>query len=160
MVKTYDEWKAACENEHFRLSEMSYYLNPNGKERMLAFGLLLNLTGYCDSGKELLDWIDTKDGLQKEDIKLLETGHASHLIHSLRRVVEQEYEVEIPEKPHFWVTFRVDARYVVEVEAETKDEALQIAQEKFSDANFGDASDVDGEAIIVEDENGVFVWEK
>ena len=76
MVKTYDEWKAACENEHFRLSEMSYYLNPNGKERMLAFGLLLNLTGYCDSGKERLDWIDTKDGLQKEDIKLLETGHA------------------------------------------------------------------------------------
>ena len=48
----------------------------------------------------------------------------------------------------------------MEVEAETKDEALQIAQEKFSDANFGDASDVDGEAIIVEDENGVFVWEK
>ena len=160
MVQSFEEWKKACENEHFRLSEMSYYLNQNGQERMLAFGLLLNLTGYCDSADELLDWIESKEGLEREDIRLLETDHANHLIHSLRRLVEQETGTVIPEKPHFWVTFRLNARYVAEVAAETKEDALRAAQEKYIDADFGEASDIDGEAIVVEDENGTIVWEK
>ena len=66
----------------------------------------------------------------------------------------------IPEKPHFWVTFRLNARYVAEVAAETKEDALRAAQEKYIDADFGEASDIDGEAIVVEDENGTIVWEK
>ena len=54
----------------------------------------------------------------------------------------------------------MDARYVAEVAAETKEDALRAAQEKYIDTDFGEASDIDGEAIVVEDENGTIVWEK
>lgn len=38
--------------------------------------------------------------------------------------------------------------------------AKRKADEKWCDADFGAAQDIDGEPIIVEDENGNFVWEK
>lgn len=60
----------------------------------------------------------------------------------------------------YYVTYKIDARYIAEVEAENIEEAKKKAEGKFLDANFGDAEDIDGEAIIVEDENGNYVWEK
>lgn len=58
------------------------------------------------------------------------------------------------------VTFKVDARYVAEVEAENIEEARKKATDSFRDADFGGAEDVDGEEVIVEDEDGNYVWEK
>ena len=60
----------------------------------------------------------------------------------------------------YYVTFKVDARYVAEVEAESIEEARREAAQSFSDADFGAAEDIDGEAIIVEDADGNYVWEK
>lgn len=60
----------------------------------------------------------------------------------------------------YYVTYKIDARYIAEIEAENIEEAKKKAEGKFLDANFGDAEDIDGEAIIVEDENGNYVWEK
>lgn len=54
----------------------------------------------------------------------------------------------------YYVTFKVDARYVAEVEAESIDEARREATQSFSDADFGAAEDIDGEEIIVEDADG------
>ena len=34
------------------------------------------------------------------------------------------------------------------------------AEDKYLGADFGLAEDIDGEAIIIEDENGDYVWEK
>ena len=59
----------------------------------------------------------------------------------------------------YYVTFKVDARFMAEVEAASIDEARKKATESFSDADFGVAEDIDGEAIIVEDEAGNYVWE-
>jgi hypothetical protein len=57
-----------------------------------------------------------------------------------------------------WVTFKVDARYTAEVEADSIEEAIKKANSRFGDADFGEAHDIDGEAIIVEDED--IIWKK
>ena len=60
----------------------------------------------------------------------------------------------------YYVTFKIDARFVAGVEADTLEEARKKAKEAFTDVDFGEATDIDGEAIIVEDERGNYVWEK
>ena len=60
----------------------------------------------------------------------------------------------------YYVTFKVDARFVAQVEANSVAQAIAEARERFIDADFGEAQDIDGEEIIVEDEHGDFVWEK
>ena len=60
----------------------------------------------------------------------------------------------------YYVTYKIDARYITEVEAENIEEAKKNAESKFMDADFGEAEDIDGEAIIIEDNNGDYVWEK
>lgn len=37
---------------------------------------------------------------------------------------------------------------------------MKKAESEYIDADFGVASDIDGEAIVVEDENGNYVWER
>lgn len=60
----------------------------------------------------------------------------------------------------YWVTYKVEARYIAEVEANDIEEAKAKAESEYIDADFGVAEDIDGEDIIVEDEKGNFVWEK
>lgn len=60
----------------------------------------------------------------------------------------------------FIVTFKVEARYTTPVRARTLKEALELAESEFIDANFGEAEDIDGEAIKVENEEGDYIWEK
>ena len=60
----------------------------------------------------------------------------------------------------YYVKYKVEAKYVAEVEADTLEEARKKASEDFSDADFGVAEDIDGEDIVVEDENGNFVWKR
>ena len=59
-----------------------------------------------------------------------------------------------------YVSFTVEARYIAEVEADNLEEARNKASEKFSDADFGVAKDIDGEDVIVEDENGNYIWKR
>lgn len=60
----------------------------------------------------------------------------------------------------YYVTYKVDARYVVQVNAHSIEEAIEKSKSKFLDTDFGKAEDVDGDAVIVEDQNGDIVWER
>ena len=60
----------------------------------------------------------------------------------------------------YYVTYKVEARYVAEVEADSIEEAKEKAESEYIGADFGVAEDIQGEAIIVEDENGNYVWER
>ena len=62
-VKNYEEWLQAVNAEHRKLSEMSYYLNDKGVERMRAFGTLGNLADFCATPQELVAWIDVLAGV-------------------------------------------------------------------------------------------------
>ena len=61
----------------------------------------------------------------------------------------------------YYVTYKVEARYIAEVEADSLEEAMKKAESEYLDADFGAIDEVvDGEAIIVEDADGNYVWEK
>lgn len=60
----------------------------------------------------------------------------------------------------YYVSYKVEAKYTAEVEAENLEDAKKKAESDFFDANFGEAFDIDGETIYVEDEEGNFLWEK
>lgn len=60
----------------------------------------------------------------------------------------------------YYVTYKIEARYIAEVEADSLEEAKKKAEDEYISADFGEAEDIDGDAIIVEDENGNYVWEK
>lgn len=64
-------------------------------------------------------------------------------------------------KKNYFVEFKVAARYIVKIESanDIKD-ALDQANKLFGDADFGEAQDIDGEAVVVEDKNGNRLWEK
>lgn len=53
-VKNYEEWLQTVNAEHRKLSEMNYYLNEKGLERMRAFGTLGNLADFCATPQELV----------------------------------------------------------------------------------------------------------
>ena len=67
---------------------------------------------------------------------------------------------EKPEAKRFYVTYKINARFVAAVTANDLEEAKSAAEAAYMDADFGEAADIDGEPIIVEDEYGNFVWEK
>lgn len=60
----------------------------------------------------------------------------------------------------YWVTYKVEARYIAEVEADDIEEAKKKAESEYIDADFGEAEDINGEPIMVENENGNYLWEK
>lgn len=64
------------------------------------------------------------------------------------------------EPKRFYVTYKIDARFVAAVTANDLESAKKAAEAAYMDADFGEATDIDGEPIIIEDERGNFVWEK
>lgn len=60
----------------------------------------------------------------------------------------------------YYVIYKIEARYIAEVEADSLEEAKKKAESEYVDADFGAAEDIGGEAIIVEDDNGNYIWEK
>ena len=67
---------------------------------------------------------------------------------------------EKPEPKRFYVTYKIDARFIAAVTANDLEEAKKSAEAAYMDADFGAATDIDGEPIIIEDEYGNFIWEK
>lgn len=63
-------------------------------------------------------------------------------------------------KQMYYVTMKIDARYVAAVLAESVEEAKEKAMGRYQDADFGEAEDIDGEIITVENEEGDYVFEK
>ena len=54
----------------------------------------------------------------------------------------------------YYMTYKVDARCTVEVEADSLEEAKKKADDEIANVDFGDAEDIDSEIITVENEEG------
>lgn len=65
-----------------------------------------------------------------------------------------------PDTKRYYVIFRVEARFMAEVITHNLEDARKKAESIFTKADFGAATDIDGEPIIIEDEHGNYVWEK
>lgn len=64
------------------------------------------------------------------------------------------------EEKEFYVTYKIRGEFVAVVRAKELKEALDKAEEKYYDADFGILNEIEGEPIIVEDQDGNYVWEK
>ena len=60
----------------------------------------------------------------------------------------------------YYITYKIEARYIAEVEADNLEEAMKKAESEYLDADFGEAGDIDGEMFVGDDEKGIFVFEK
>lgn len=60
----------------------------------------------------------------------------------------------------YFVTFKVEARYQTCVKSESLEAAIEEASRKYSEADFGEAYDIDGEEVLVEDTHGNVLLDK
>lgn len=58
-----------------------------------------------------------------------------------------------------YAVYEVTGRYVVEVESNSVEDTIKQSEVKFSEADFGEAQDIDGKIIAVEDEEGNYIYE-
>lgn len=81
---------------------------------------------------------------------------------SLRKFYTNHYikPTRQPVLAPYWVTIKVDGRYVTQVVATSIDEAKGLAESRFADVNLDPLEVVGSECIIIEDAKGNFVWEK
>ena len=60
----------------------------------------------------------------------------------------------------YFVTFKIDGRFVAQVTADNVQDAIKEATAAYQDADFGSLECIDADAVVVEDERGNYVWEK
>lgn len=65
----------------------------------------------------------------------------------------------ISKKQQYYVTMKVEGRFIAEVFAKNIKEAKNLATSQYMDADFGKLEDIDGDCIMVEDMNGNYLWE-
>ena len=58
----------------------------------------------------------------------------------------------------YYVTYAINAFYVAEVEADSLEEARKKAVDKYCEADFGAITDIEGDQIMVEDEDDNVIW--
>ena len=54
----------------------------------------------------------------------------------------------------YYITYKIDARCTIEVEAENLEEAKKKADAEITDVDFGKAKDIDSEIVTAENEEG------
>ena len=98
---------------------------------------------------------DEGDCTDEENEALAELAN---FVNAFKAVAKKEGEKE---ENVYYVTYKIDARYVTEVRS-VKDieKIIDAADANYIDCNIGDFSDIDGEPIIIEDKDGNFIWEK
>lgn len=65
-----------------------------------------------------------------------------------------------PDGNDYYVTFRIDGRYVAKVTSLDLEKAKEDAVFEYYDADFGTLECVESEIILVEDENGNYLYER
>ena len=90
-ITTFEAWITAVRAEYLKLFDVHQYLNEKGLVRYYAFANLYDLAGFCTSATELIEWIDSKEGLEDYQIRALSLeGPAARPIGKLRRIAEKE----------------------------------------------------------------------
>ena len=90
-IINFETWTEAVRVEYRKLSDVHQYLNEKGLARYYAFVNLYELACFCTSATELVEWIDSKEGLEDYQLKALTMeGPAARPIGKLRRIAEKE----------------------------------------------------------------------
>ncbi len=87
IVANYEEWKSAVQAEVDKLRAVRPYLNKSGEDRLNVMIELLSLSDFCDTAAELVEWIKTREGLNRYENEHLNSAHAQTPIHRLQKIV-------------------------------------------------------------------------
>lgn len=127
------------------------------KEKVRVYDGLLRLANLCISAKDLLNIIEGRSfPLSPKAEKLFSSAFAKKPIDDLQKIVDAEKAGV----KTYYVTYAVTGRFIAKVEASSVEEARKAALDKYYDADFRELEDIDGEDIMVEDEDGNYVWER
>lgn len=86
IVQNYADWKAAVQEILSQLHAVEFYLNDAGKVRKNVMITLLNLANFCDTAAELVEWIESREGMDRHENELLSSNHAQSPIRRLRLI--------------------------------------------------------------------------
>lgn len=90
-ITTFEAWTEAVRAEYLKLADVHQYLNEAGLARYYAYANLYDLANFCTSAAELVEWIDSKEGLDAHQIEALSMeGPAARPVAKLRRIAEKE----------------------------------------------------------------------
>lgn len=137
-----------------------------GLDSTTLFAVADMFGGGCDTVCRLYDGIGVIEAeiLLQEAIQNAMKGDAvpDHPTNKTFLIVEirEEQTQKVAKTQKYYVKFKVDARFVAEVEAESLEDAKKKATEAFQNADFGEAEDIDADMISVTDENGNYLYEK
>lgn len=90
MVKNFSEWIAAVKTEWRKLHDVQDYLNDEGTQRHAVFAQLKDMACFCATASELVEWIDSREGLTNRENTLLNDHHAETPIYRLRAIAGYE----------------------------------------------------------------------
>lgn len=82
-IKTFEEWVAAVEREHLRLSAVKDYLNADGMDRLKTFRTFSEISCFASTASDML-------AETKANVNDFTSHHAIAPIHALERIVNQE----------------------------------------------------------------------
>ena len=89
MVKTYEEWIEAVEQEASKLRAVEEYLTEDGKVRLNAFRTLSHLIPFCPTSLDCWNSFQF-DPHTKEEQKALDSHHLTAAIRKLGEIVDTE----------------------------------------------------------------------
>lgn len=75
------------------------------------------------------------------------------------KVVKEELKRLYGPKKTYYVTFKIDGRYTVKVDASNMEEAKEVAETIFETGNLNEMEMIESKPVTVEDENDI-VWEE
>jgi hypothetical protein len=87
-VITYIDWLLAVKEQSAKLRAVMPYLSEDGKERFRAYDTLAQMAVFCEA-RELVEWIDSKVGLDEDDAANLASRHVAGAIRKLREIAAQ-----------------------------------------------------------------------
>ena len=131
-------------------------MNENSAKALLSE---THNTFIMETGFDGSLWVCLEEFLQTE---FQDPGYMMSLIELMDNHEEMwkfYREHYIPEKQEYYVTMKVEGRFIAKVLAETVKEAKELAVNEYENADFGKLEDIDGDCIIVEDTDGNYVWE-
>lgn len=88
----FNEWQIAVKEEYDKLHACYCWLTEEGKERRYVYFTLWDLSNFCATAKELVNLLDSREGLDSFQTSALNSVFSHTPIEKLRDIAANETE--------------------------------------------------------------------
>ena len=89
-IKNFTDWQNAVKAEYDKLDACCEYLNDAGNDRRKAYYNLYELSTLCVDARDLVEWIDNREGMSHYQSAVLNYHAAETPIAKLRDIAKLE----------------------------------------------------------------------